>query len=120
MPLTRRFKKTVQGRVRNDPAFREALLREGVPCLIAGDVDAGKRILRDDINATVGFDTLGRAVDTPPKSLMRMFGPRGQLNARNLLAVIDPLQRDAGIELKVEARPRGPGLDRGFVGSVRL
>lgn len=104
MPLTRRFKETVQGRVRNDPAFREALLREGVQCLLAGDVDAGKLILRDYINATIGFETLGRAVDTPPKSLMRMFGPRGNPNARNLLAVIDHLQRASGIELKVEAR----------------
>ena len=76
-----------------------------MPCLIAGDVDAGKRILRDDINATIRFDTLGRAVDTPPKSLMRMFGPRRTPNARNLLAVIDPLQRATGIDLKVEARP---------------
>jgi DNA-binding phage protein len=65
----------------------------------------GKRILRDDINATIGFDTLGRAVDTLPKSLMRMFGPRGNPNARNLLAVIDPLQRATGIQLKVEAHP---------------
>jgi hypothetical protein len=104
MPSTRRLKKTVQGRVRSDPAFREALPREGVRCLLTGDVDAGKLILRDYINATIGFETLGRAVDTPPKSLMRMFGPRGNPNARNLLAVIDHLQRASGIELKVEAR----------------
>ena len=60
--------------------------------------------LRDDINATIGFETLGRAVDTPPKSLMRMFGRRGNPNARNLLAVIGHLQRASGIELRVEAR----------------
>jgi hypothetical protein len=35
---------------------------------------------------------------------MRMFGPRGNPNARNLLSVIDHLQRASGIELKVEAR----------------
>jgi hypothetical protein len=104
MPLTRRFKETVQDRVQGDPAFREALLREGVQCLLAGDVDTGKLILRDYINATIGFESLGLAVDRPPKSLMRMFGRRGNPNARNLLAVIDHLQRASGIELKVEAR----------------
>jgi hypothetical protein len=80
------------------------LLREGVQCLLAGDVDTGKLILRDYINATIGFESLGLAVDRPPKSLMRMFGRRGNPNARNLLAVIDHLQRASGIELKVEAR----------------
>jgi hypothetical protein len=104
MPLTRRFKETVQDRVQGDPTFREALLREGVQCLLAGDVDTGKLILRDYINATIGFESLGLAVDRPPKSLMRMFGRRGNPNARNLLAVIDHLQRASGIELKVEAR----------------
>jgi len=35
---------------------------------------------------------------------MRIFGRRGNPNARNLLAVIDHLQRASGIDLKVEAR----------------
>ena len=104
MPLTRRFKETVEDRVQGDAAFREALLREGVQCLLAADVDTGRLILRDYINATIGFESLGRAVDKPPKSLMRMFGRRGNPNARNLLAVIGHLQRASGIELRVEAR----------------
>jgi hypothetical protein len=77
MPLTRSFKETVQARARRDPAFRAELLREGVDALLAGDLGTGKAILRDYINATVGFDALGVATGTPPKSLIRMFGPRG-------------------------------------------
>lgn len=104
MPLTRRFKEAVQERVRRDPAFREALLSEGVQCLLAGDIDTGKVILRDYINATIGFESLGRAVGKPPKSLMRMFGATGNPNARNLLAVIGHLQKASGVELTVQAR----------------
>ena len=59
MPLTRDFKETVQTRAARDPAFREELLKEGVECLLAGDVDAGKIVLRDYINATIGFEELG-------------------------------------------------------------
>ena len=53
MALTRDFKDTVQARARRDPAFREGLLKEGVECLLAGDIDTGKIVLRDYINATV-------------------------------------------------------------------
>jgi hypothetical protein len=59
MALTRKFKETVQARVQADPAFREALLREGIDTMLAGDVETGKAVLRDYINATVGFEKLG-------------------------------------------------------------
>lgn len=104
MPLTRRFKETVQERVQRDPAYRAALLREGVQCLLAGDIDTGKAILRDYINATIGFESLGRAVGKPPKSLMRMLSSAGNPNARNMLAIISNLQKASGIELTVQTR----------------
>lgn len=103
MALTRSFKEIVQARVQRDPAFRQALLAEGVNALLGGDVDAGKAVLRDYINATVGFGALATATGTPVKSLMRMFGPSGNPSARNLFAVIGWLQRDSGIALEVRA-----------------
>ena len=101
MALTREFKELVQKRIARDPAFGDALLREGIDIMLAGDVDAGKAILRDYIKATVGFEKLGEATDTPPKSLIRMFGPRGNPQARNLFSVIGYLQKQAGLELHV-------------------
>jgi hypothetical protein len=87
MALTRNFKEMVQGRV--DPAFGEALLREGI-----------------DIKATVGYGKLGEATGTQPKSLIRMFGPRGNPQARNLFGIIGYLQKQVGVELHVT---QGPG-----------
>jgi hypothetical protein len=69
--------------IASDPAFDEALLREG-NTMLAGDVDTGKAILRDYIKATVGFEKPGEATGTQPKGLIRMFGPRGNPQARNL------------------------------------
>lgn len=103
MPLTRSFKQTVMARAQADPAFREALLKEGVDAMIGGDTDTGRAVLRDYINATIGFEALAKATGTPIKSLMRMFGPKGNPNARNLFAVIGVLQDQAGVRLKVEA-----------------
>ena len=85
MPLTRDFKETIQARIERDPAFREELLKEGVECLLSGDVDTGKAVLRDYINATIGFQELGGLTEKSPKSLMRMFGPNGNPQARKSL-----------------------------------
>jgi len=99
--LTTCFHGLIQKRVNEDDAFREALLREGIDCLLAGDVETGKTVLRDYINATVGFEQLAEAVNTPPKSLMRMFSPCGNPQARNLFAVLTYLQKQAGVSLSV-------------------
>ena len=103
MPLTRDFRETIQARVQRDPAFREELLKEGVECLLSGEVEVGKAALRDFINATVGFETLGSLTGKSPKSLMRMFGPGGNPQARNLFDVIARLQEREGLRLEVRA-----------------
>ena len=104
MALTKDFKETVQARAERDPAFRKALLQEGVECLLAGDVDTGKAVLRDYINATIGFEELSQVFDKSSKSLMRMFGPKGNPQASNLFAVIHYLQEQEGVHLEVKAR----------------
>jgi DNA-binding phage protein len=101
MARTKSFKDLVQQNVKRDRKFAEALLREGVDAMLSGDVDTGKIILRDYIKATVGFEKLGEATRTPPKSLIRMFGPRGNPQARNLFSVIGYLQKQAGVRLHV-------------------
>ena len=103
MVLSRDFKDTVKDRVARDPGFREELLKEGIDYLLTGDVDTGKAVLRDFINATIGFDALGTATERSPKSLMRMLGPKGNPQARNLFEIIACLQEHEGIHLKVHA-----------------
>ena len=105
MSRTGSFKELVQSRVARDPDFATALLREGVDAMLSGDVDTGKSILRDYIKATVGFERLGQATGTQPKSLIRMFGARGNPQARNLFSVLGYLQKRAGIALHVQAEP---------------
>lgn len=102
MVLTRSFKETIQARMERDPTFREELLKEGVECLLSGDVDAGKAVLRDYINATIGFRELGGLTAKSPKSLMRMFSPNGNPQARNLFEVIGCLQKREGVHFKVQ------------------
>ena len=104
MALTKDFKETIQARAQRDSAFRKALLQEGIECLLAGDVETGKAVLRDYINATIGFEELSEVFGKSSKSLMRMFGPKGNPQAGNLFAVIGYLQEKEGIHLEVKAR----------------
>jgi DNA-binding phage protein len=104
--LTRGFKETVLARLQADPKFRDALLKEGIKTLLAGNVDTGKAILRDYVKATVGFEQLGAETGSSPKSLICMFGPTGNPQARNLFSVISHLQRHAGLTLHVTAKPQ--------------
>jgi len=104
MALTKDFKETIQLRAQRDPVFRKALLQEGSECLLAGDIDAGKAVLRDYINAAVGFEELSKVFEKSSKSLMRMFGPKGNPQANNLFAIISYLQEQEGIHLEVKAR----------------
>jgi len=104
MALTKDFKETIQLRAKSDPVFRKALLQEGAECLLSGDIDTGKAVLRDYINATIGFEELSQVFDKSSKSLMRMFGPKGNPQASNLFAVISYLQEQEGIHLEVKAR----------------
>lgn len=108
MALTRDFKETIRARAKRDPGFREALLREGIENFLSGDVETGKIILRDFINATVGFTKLSDVTHRSAKSLMRMLGPRGNPQARNLFEIVAYLQRAEGV--RFEVRSAGPAL----------
>ena len=103
MALTRDFKETIRARVKRDPGFRKALLREGIENFLSGDVETGKIILRDFINATVGFTKLSDVTHRSAKSLMRMLGPRGNPQARNLFEIVAYLQHAEGVRFEVRS-----------------
>lgn len=101
MPLTREFMETVKARAEKDEAFRVALLGEALDALLAGEVDLGRQLLRNYVNATIGFERLAAELGKPSKSLMRMLGPNGNPTATSLFAVIDHLQQSSGIRFSV-------------------
>jgi DNA-binding phage protein len=103
MALTRDFKETILARVKRDPGFRKVLLREGIENFLSGDVETGKIILRDFINATVGFTKLSDVTHRSAKSLMRMLGPSGNPQARNLFEIVAYLQHAEGVRFEIRS-----------------
>jgi DNA-binding phage protein len=104
MPLTHDFKETIRARAQREPKFRQALLREAVESYLAGDLETGKSVLRDYVNATVGFQVLEQQTDIPAKSLMRMLGPKGSPSAANLSSILSALQRTEGVRFALSLR----------------
>jgi DNA-binding phage protein len=101
MALTRDFKETVKERAERDPEFRNGLLTEAIEAFVRGELEVGKALLRDFINATDGFKTVGKAIDKSPKSLMRMLSHDGNPTAANLFTVTRYLQDRAGGQFHV-------------------
>lgn len=104
MALMKEFTETVRARAMRDAAFRRGLLTEALDCFLAGDIDKGKLLLRDYINATVGFEELARLTGKTPKSLMRMLSESGNPRADNLFAIVSRLQAREGVRLMVRAQ----------------
>ena len=105
MPLTRDFRETVKARAERDLTFRAGLYRESVQAMLDGELATAKILLRDFINATVGFAQLGQRIGVPEKSLMRMFGPNGNPRAENLVAAVAALKNACRLSLTVHVAP---------------
>jgi len=103
MVLTKDFRDTVRDRAQHDAKFRRALLEEAVNSMMSGDVETGRSLMRNYINATVGFPKLSKRVRISKTSLMRMFGPNGNPSAGNLFSIIAELQKQEGVSLAVHA-----------------
>lgn len=103
MGLTRPFIESIKERAAKDPRFRGAMLAEASECFLNGEVEVAKIMLRDYVNATIGFQALAEVVDKRPQSLMRMLSKTGNPRAENLSALIASLKKYEGISLHVRA-----------------
>jgi DNA-binding phage protein len=103
MALTKKFRETVYYRAQRDAGFRKALLTEAMNAYLSGDEAAGKSVLRDVINATIGFEQLSAELHKPSKSLHRMLGKNGNPSTANFFAILQVLQKKVGVKLTVKA-----------------
>jgi DNA-binding phage protein len=88
--------------VQSDPAFAQALLDEAITLFINGEPDSAKLILRDLVNATVGFEALALEIDKPSKSLHRMLSKSGNPTMSNISAVFAAIKRTLKVEVHTQ------------------
>ncbi|NMG73425.1 DNA-binding protein [Aromatoleum diolicum] len=102
MTLTRNFKQTVVDRVHRDPEFAKALLDEAATLFLSGEPDAARLVLRDLVNATIGFEELAQLTHKPSKSLHRMLSPKGNPSMDNLAAIFSAVRN--GLKVSFDVR----------------
>lgn len=103
MALTRDFRITITERARREPAFAKAMLDEAATLFLNGEPDIARLVLRDLVNATIGFEKLAAATRKPSKSLHRMLSKRGNPSMDNLAAIIGALREAFGVDLEARA-----------------
>ena len=102
MVLTRHFKETVQARAETDPKFAQALVNEAVTLFLNGEPDTAKLILRDLVNATIGFENLAAEINKNDKSLHRMLSSRGNPTMSSLSAIFAAILKNLHMEVKTK------------------
>jgi DNA-binding phage protein len=102
MALTRDYKLTITERAARDSAFATALLDEAATLFLNGEAETARLILRDLVNATIGFETLSEVTQKPSKSLHRMLSRQGNPTMDNLAAIFDAVRNRLGV--RIEAR----------------
>lgn len=101
LTLTRDFKQTVVRRVQRDPALAKALLDEAATRMLTGEPELARQMLRDLVNATIGFDALASETQKPAKSLHRMLSARGNPGMDSLSAIFSAVQAKLGAKVEV-------------------
>ena len=103
MVLTRDFKQTVLERVERDSAFAQALLDEAATLFLNGGPETARLILRDLINATMGFEQLAALTAKPSKSLHRMLSAAGNPSMDNLAAIFLAIRERLNVNLEAHS-----------------
>jgi DNA-binding phage protein len=104
MRITRDYKDTITERVNKDPEFTAALLDEAITLFLNGEPEVARLVLRDLVNATVGFEALALEVEKPSKSLHRMLSARGNPTMDNLTKIIGILRRKLELDIQVHTK----------------
>jgi DNA-binding phage protein len=99
MALTRDFKETIMERAVHDEQYRKGLLTEAVNEILEGNLDVGKAMLRDYINATITFPALAQKLNKSSKSVHRMLGPSGNPRMDSIVSILKVLQDQEQIKL---------------------
>lgn len=102
MPITRDSRETVQNKIKHDREFAISLLDESISLLLNGESKVARLLLRDLVNATVGFETLSTITEKPSKSLHRMLSVDGNPTMDNLIAILHALRQQLNVKIEVQ------------------
>ena len=101
MTLTRDYKQTVIRRVVKDEVFAKSMLDEALTLFLGGEPEVARLMLRELVNATVGFEELAVLTHKPSKSLHRMLSAKGNPSMDNLSMIFGALRDRLQVSIEV-------------------
>ena len=101
MALTQDFRIAFAERVKREPDFAKAMLDEAAELFLNGEPEIARVILRDLVNATIGFEQLAIDTSKPSKSLHRMLSRRGNPSMDNLAAIFGAVRKKLKVGIRV-------------------
>jgi len=103
MALTRDYKETISERAHGDNEFAHALFDEAIRLFLNGEPDVARLVLRDLVNATVGFEALAMEIEKPSKSLHRMLSAKGNPTMDNLTKIFNILKQNLRVDFEIHS-----------------
>ncbi len=98
MPTTP-LKDSLKAMVERKPELANEMLEDAINSLLAGDVDDGRLLLRQYINATIGFKELAHRTGKADKNLMQMLSVSGNPTVTNLFEIIQACIKAEGVTI---------------------
>lgn len=100
------YDESMRKMVDENPEFGQEMIEGALNAVLHGDFDDGRLLLRQYINATIGFAELGRRMDKDPKNLMRALSPKGNPTASNLFEIVRACTDAGNMEIEARVLPR--------------
>ena len=102
--MSREVIETITARVQSEPAYARALLQQATSLLMQGEPHTAKLMLRDLVNASIGFEQLARDIDKPPKSLHRMLSSAGNPTLSHVSAMLAAIAAYLGVQIETKVK----------------
>ena len=106
MPTTS-YKDSLKAMVARNPDMATEMLEDAINALLAGELDEGRLLLRQYVNATIGFGELARRTGKADKNLIRTLGPNGSPTAANLFQIIQTCMKAEGVTIAAHVVRKG-------------
>ncbi len=103
--FTKDYRETIQNRMKDDPNFTQHLLDEAISLILNDEPETARLVLRDLVNATIGFEELSQQTQKNSKSLHRMLSVNGNPSMNNLTQIINSLRESLNVDYDIHAIP---------------
>lgn len=100
-PLTVDARETIRARIAREPEFAKALVSESIELLANGEPDTSRMVLRDVVDATIGFKNLADRLEKSPESIREMLSQNGNPTMNDLSAIIGSLRQKLVFSMEV-------------------